>query len=265
MRLRRAPGRRLLGARPVNARTAREASVPGRVRAIAGVGLAAGVASCILFVSPPEGGSRCTFQGEETACGACLVASCQDAINAACFDDSILSPMEECASDGDQACELIPASEVATCLANKCGALCYEMIGQSETHCTDSAEAPGAACSCRFETPTTTLDCSTATYPGTKCCAPAGWPAPGLECTCNPIACSPRSTGDGCGCTLTTGVRAAAARTCSGINCCALGNSCVCSSAPCEGLDTRQVCDCDVGAVGCPPGTMALPSCSVRD
>jgi hypothetical protein len=230
--------------------------------ALALLALATGSVGCILFVSPDSGGTQCAFRGEGTACGMCLLAQCASAIDAACFDDSVMSAMEECAADGDDACNTIPASDVLTCLTGKCGALCYEMIGQSITDCTDSVESPGLACSCVYGTPST-LDCSSATYPRTKCCAPTGWPGPKLECECNAIGCFPDPSTGGCTCSLTGEVENSTAQTCTGAHCCVSGTTCGCSSHPCaNGEDV--VPNCDIGGVGCPTGTTPVPSCSVR-
>jgi hypothetical protein len=234
------------------------------IRFLALIFVLVGIANCILFVSPSTGGPDCAFQGAETDCGKCLTAHCQSAINSACLDDTVLSLVQECATKGDQACEIIPQSDVATCLASQCGALCYSMVGQSRTNCTESAESLGLGCSCTYGSNTNSLDCSDATYPRTRCCAPLDWPAAGETCSCNPVDCSTDTSGDHCSCSIAEKVSANSTGTCTGRYCCTTGNTCVCSDSMCP-IESVQVCECDRGAFGCPAQTKAVDSCAIRD
>ncbi len=225
------------------------------------LGIAACLGGCILLVSPREVGDRCVFQGENTACGMCLLARCATAINAACANASVLGSLEECASSGDAACDRIPASDVATCLTTKCAALCYTKVGLSQTRCTDSFVSPGLACSCQTSSAANDLACTSVTYPRTRCCAPSAWPGPALECACNAVTCVP--TSDGCNCVLGDNLDSTTAEECRGPHCCAVEDRCQCRARACT-VGEREVAVCNKDQLACPSGTAQVSSCSIR-
>jgi hypothetical protein len=220
-----------------------------------------GMAGCILFVSSPNAGDYCHFRGEDTPCGACLLASCQSEVNAACKDESVLSMMEQCAAAGDEACGKIPNSDVATCLKAHCPALCYARVGTSQTDCTDSFVSPGLACSCQVDNSPNDLLCAEAVYVRARGCAPSGWPGPALQCVCKAVACFPLS--DGCNCVLTDNLDTSTAEECRGQHCCAIQDRCQCRTRPCEGGE-REVAECNKAEVACPQGNVEFPSCAIR-
>jgi len=231
---------------------------PGRAAALL---LAATSVGCILFVSPPEGGDHCRFRGQSTACGVCLQSLCRTQIDGACFDEAVLAPLEQCAAAGDGACDRIPASNVATCLHERCGAHCYAKVGASVTRCTESFLSPGLACACRVGGTTNDLACSVAAYPRTRCCAPAAWPGPALECTCKAFGCMP--TSDGCSCTLSDNIDADTAQKCRGVHCCAVGERCQCRTRACSPGE-REVAACARAETTCPTGTSEVSGCAIR-
>lgn len=216
---------------------------------------------CILFVSPADPGDHCVFRGEDTACGICLLAHCETAINASCGSAGVLSVMEECAASGDDACGRIPDSDVATCLKKECGAICYAKVGSSQTRCTDSFVSPGLACSCQTSSSPNDLACTSTTYPRTRCCAPSAWPGPALQCTCNAVVCVP--TSDGCNCILGDNLDSTTAEECRGPHCCATEDRCQCRTRACSGGE-REVAACNLGELACPNGTAEVKACSIR-
>jgi hypothetical protein len=222
-------------------------------------------ASCVLFVPESTVGEHCAFDGAQTACGACLRSVCASAIDDACRDrtqlQSVVPVMEECAAKSDDACDRVPASDVASCMKEKCGAFCYFKSGQSQTHCTESFLAPGLACTCDTTGSPNDLKCASDAYPRARCCAPSGWPGPGLECTCAAIACAP--TQDGCNCVLTDNLDSTIADTCSGAHCCATSDHCQCRARVCTGGE-REVATCTKTELGCPEGRREVASCAIR-
>jgi hypothetical protein len=231
-------------------------------RPLIALGIAAFLGGCILFVSPADTGDHCAFRGEETACGACLLDHCKTAINVSCASAGVLTAMEECAASGDDACNRIPASDVATCLANACASLCYARVGTSQTRCTDSFVSPGLACSCQTSSAPNDLACASTTYPRTRCCAPSGWPGPALECACNAVVCVP--TSDGCNCILGDNLDSTTAEECKGTHCCAVEDRCQCRVRACAGGE-REVAACNLAELACPNGTVEFDAgCSIR-
>lgn len=232
-----------------------------RLARVIALAVALAPVGCVFFVSTPEPGPHCAFQGEKTECGTCLATECRAAIDAACGNEKLLSLMEQCATAGDKSCGQLPASDVATCMHEKCDAVCYTKVGKSVTHCSDSFLAPGLACSCDTDGAPNDFACSSTTFPRTRCCAPTGWPGPALECTCNAFACFP--TSDGCNCVLSDNLDASTAQECHGTHCCAVGDHCQCGQRACTGSE-REVPACVQSEVVCPPGTTEVKSCAIR-
>jgi hypothetical protein len=237
-------------------------------------------ASCVLLVSPTTYGDRCKFTGEDTACGKCLRDRCQTAIDGCCKDDTCagaLTTLESCATRGDGACEELANRKggagsdlaVTTCATTLCAAVCRSFAGASDTTCGERAFGRGATCTCNSAPGAgNDFECSPATYPGTVCCAPDGWPATGLECTCLPLGCHPIP--EGCSCSL---VDAPLDQTeCRATTCCASDiypDECVCRPT-CFDNETR-VPGCSVTAqktngpvIGCKKGQNRVESCSIR-
>ncbi len=237
-------------------------SALGKARASIAILLAASCMGCILIAPADTSVSgQCSFRGRETDCGACLASRCGAQINAACGDDAVLTPMEQCAADGTSACGRLPANDVTGCLTARCAAVCYEKLGQSQTSCTDSFLGPGLACSCQVSRTPNDLLCSPTTYSRTRCCAPTSWPGPALSCDCQAVACV--STSDGCICNLADNLDAMTAEECRGTHCCAVEDRCQCRERACDGGE-REVSVCNKAALVCPQGRMEVPSCSIR-
>jgi hypothetical protein len=236
------------------------------------------LASCVLLVSPKTYGDRCKFGGEETACGRCLRDRCQTAIDGCCKDDTCagtMTALEGCAQRG--ACDELTSKKGATgndlavtsCAETLCAAVCRSFTGGSDTKCGEPVFGRGATCSCKPAPGAgNDFECSPATYPGTVCCAPEGWPATGLECTCLPLGCHPIP--EGCSCAL---VDTPPDQTeCSASTCCVSTvdpDQCVCRPG-CFDNETK-VAACAVTAqtatgpvIGCKKGQKRVDSCTIR-
>jgi hypothetical protein len=231
--------------------------------------LLAGLASCVLVVSPDEYGQRCRFQGEESRCGSCLTARCQPFIDDCCRDDACthtLDSLERCAQGDVARCTSLGAdsdaaepsrSKLGRCAETQCKAECASGLTKSITQCTVPAFGQGHTCTCAVsDTPNDTL-CSEATFPETLCCAPEGWPAPGLRCSCKVLSCGPSR--DGCSCMLTDG--APEAPTCIAKTCCLLGDICGCHANDCL-VDETKVASCSRANIQCAVGQKRVASCS---
>jgi hypothetical protein len=241
-------------------------AMTARMSLVAALVLTACSVSCILVVSPDDHGTRCRFAAEkETACSRCLTSRCSAEIDATCFDEGVLSIAEQCAVAGDDACNRVPASPLATCLQTRCNALCYAKTGASQTRCTESFVSAGLACSCTTSTTAPTdLACNSEVYPRTRCCAARGWPAPPAECTCNAVACVALS--DGCLCHLTDNLDESTATDCKrtpDTHCCAVEERCQCRVRTC-GLGEREVDVCNKAEITCPKNTVEVASCAIR-
>ncbi|MDB4941968.1 MAG: hypothetical protein JWP97_1502 [Labilithrix sp.] len=224
---------------------------------------------CIVAVDPALYGSTCRFEGEDTQCGACVVAHCQAEVDTCCRDASCeptAVALDGCAARGDEGCGVLRADvdrfAVAKCITEACGEVCVTRAGTSVTSCKEPLLAPGAACACQVPTaasPANDVVCNGKAYPDALCCAPDGWPGAGLECTCRPLACS--STKDGCFCLLTNSVGDQS--TCETSSCCSYHDQCSCEPRVCDVRETA-VSSCSVTTVSCPEGQTRVASCSIR-
>ena len=138
---------------------------------------------------------------------------------------------------------------------------CEPLTGVSQTRCNEPLLAEGTACRCEDAPSSGANDhlCSEQIYPNTLCCAPSGWPAPALECACQPIGCTP--TSGGCICSRVD--YAPAASECGGTFCCAAADNCRCSDVPCESWQT-QVPLCTIAVLDCAANQDHVTSCSIR-
>jgi hypothetical protein len=236
--------------------------------------------SCVLLVAPATYGDRCKFDGEDTACGRCLRDRCQPAIDGCCKDGSCsatLGALEGCALRDAAACDELASRKggagndlaVGMCATTLCAAVCRSFSGASDTKCSESAFGRGATCSCMTASGAgNDFECSPATYPGTVCCAPDGWPATGLECSCLPLGCHPIP--EGCSCSLVD--TPPEQSECTATTCCVSNvdpDECVCRPT-CFDNETR-VASCSVTAqkatgpvIGCKKGQKRVESCSIR-
>ncbi|MBX3186498.1 MAG: hypothetical protein KF819_05760 [Labilithrix sp.] len=230
------------------------------------------LAGCVLVVTPDEYGSTCHFAGEDSRCGSCLKQRCQAFIDDCCRDEactSTLERVERCTTGDVKECALLGAeseaaepsrSKLARCAESQCKAECAGGLTKSVTRCTVPTFGQGGTCNCVLSsTPNETL-CSEATFPGTVCCAPEGWPAQGLRCSCKVITCGPSR--DGCSCMLTDGVQEGPS--CTGRTCCLLGDTCACGTNTCL-PEEKMVASCSRDVIECPPGQKRVTSCSAGD
>ena len=231
---------------------------------------------CILLVPSEDYSTTCHFKGMDTTCGACIASHCQPEVNACCSDPTCAAPgstlglVESCATGYAPSCAVIPddiqaadprRDALARCAYEKCNATCAAAAATSTTSCSVPGFGLGKTCLCTVETPVNKVACSKASFPGTKCCAPDGYPATGLECTCNVIACV--ATGATCDCNLfdtQTGTAECGGGT--GLHCCEAFDNCMCSSQPC-GSTTKEVTKCDLDVIRCPVNFTEVSSCSV--
>jgi hypothetical protein len=146
-------------------------------------------------------------------------------------------------------------------MTSSCASICYALSGASQTRCTDAFLAPGLACRCEAGGAPNDLKCATDSHPRTRCCAPSGWPGPGLACACDAVACLPLV--DGCNCVLSDNLDVSTAETCRGVHCCAAPDHCQCRPRPCSGGE-REVEACSKAELACPSGTHDVASCSIR-
>ncbi len=225
--------------------------------------LGALLGGCILLVSNREYGTQCRFAGAQSECGACVVARCQTEVDTCCSVDlcgETLATLEECASKHDQSCATLAAKAVSesnpagaglrACIARGCAAECQPFQGTSETSCKELPLAPGASCSCTTQSAAGANDyaCATTVFPSTRCCAPNGWPAPGLECSCKHVHCN--GTPGGCFCSLVD--YTPDQETCGGTD----GLTC------CASTSTTKDAQCTCGSRACYIDEVAVPSCS---
>ena len=230
------------------------------------------VAGCALVVHPETFGSTCRFSGDDSECGACVAARCQPLVDGCCRDEACsttLAALEGCARSGDGRCDALKAdrtsavssqANLASCVATRCSGRCASKAerSQSLTRCTESARSVGRACRCALSESPNDFECSAIEQPGSVCCAPAGWPAEGLECTCFPLDCVPSLSG--CVCSLED--RTPEVSTCSGGICCAAPGGCHCRASACEPSQTR-VASCSAREALCPDGQLRVERCSL--
>jgi len=255
-------------------------SVRGSI-ALASLAVAALLTGCILVVSPSDHGEHCRFEGEGSACGACLRDRCEALVDRCCGEGcSALGALDRCARGEGGACEALAVAsagsaaeasatrDLAACVTERCAAVCRTFAGTSETRCQEPAFGRGETCACA--TPSEAagandFECSPAAYPGTVCCAPSSWPAAGQECTCLPFSCT--STPDGCACGLSESPPTSESRSCRARHCCARADTCVCRDKACFDLE-EEVDGCQVPAPenlgGCKAGQRRVESCSIR-
>src|SRR5262245_51890149 len=104
--------------------------------------LATGLAGCILLVQDPGGiGPHCGFTGNGTACGACIVRSCQAQIDQCCGSQTCaanLGALDTCASSADCHGLASGAPDVAACVASSCPA-CGSIDGGARDGATSEA------------------------------------------------------------------------------------------------------------------------------
>lgn len=228
---------------------------------------------CILLVHEPAHGTSCTFEGAASACGACVRERCRSSLDACCGDDGCaetLNALDGCASRSDLSCVALASAaraprptsaNLAACIEERCAGLCQPREGTSESACKELPLAPGVSCSCMTSATPNDFTCSEAVQPGTRCCAPKGWPAAGLQCACRQVSCNP--TPDGCFCSLVDYTPEQTA--CTGVFCCVKpgqDDECACRSRACF-ADEQRVATCSVATVGCGP-QVRHGACSLR-
>jgi hypothetical protein len=235
---------------------------------------------CILLMPADDFSTTCHFEGMDTACGACIASHCQAKVNACCSDSACTAPgstlglVESCASGHKESCTLIPddiqaaaASRVnlARCAYDECNDTCQGAAATSSTNCSVPEFGLGKTCKCTVEPPTKTnlVACSEAKFKGTKCCAPAGYPAQGFQCMCNVLACV--ATGAICGCNLYDSQTGSTSNECGGgvgLHCCQAYDNCMCSNEPC-GSTAKEVKVCNLNVIDCPVNETEVSDCAV--
>jgi hypothetical protein len=230
---------------------------------------------CILLVDAEHYGSHCRFAGSDSECGACIAEQCPSEIDACCTDVACagtLTAVEGCTTRRDQSCDdakaaarlsSSPASSLGKCVAERCAGECERASPTPVTTCGGLSTSNGTACTCKVSSSVNSFVCNTTTFPETICCAPAGWPAPGLECTCLPVRCS--TSTDGCSCGRVDFGVADHSKVCegaaSGVHCCAAEDFCHCGAKRCESSE-HEVPSCSIAAIGCVRGQERQTTCT---
>jgi len=226
---------------------------------------------CILLISPATGTTTCEFAGASTMCGSCVQANCQPAVNACCGDSTCtaLSDLEACATQHGTTCTSLQSgaeggdagAALAACIGQSCRGECQPYSGRGTTSCSEPDGVQGTACDCVLpdaDDPVNDFVCSTAAYPGTLCCAPDGWPGPGLQCACDVLSCD--ASQQGCECSLAYYLPSS--QVCQTPYCCAYGDGCSCRASACYTYET-VVTSCNIAVVSCPMGQHQVDSCSI--
>lgn len=233
---------------------------------IVAIALSLLVVGCVLVVSPETYGDRCRFAGDETSqCGRCIAERCRAEVDACCRDsacDGMMRTLDACSDAHGPDCAALGASDtdLGRCVARACAAVCVALTGASLTSCREPRLGEGSACTCEgASTAGNDFICSEAAYPDTICCAPPGWPSPGLACSCMPLSCTPSP--DGCFCLLADFTPKS--RACEGVTCCADQDTCTCRGRACYPSE-HPVPTCDIEAAGCKKGQQRVDSCSAR-
>lgn len=232
--------------------------------------LATSLVGCVLLVSPKRFGEHCRFDGEETPCGQCIRTRCEADVDGCCSAgacDATFSALETCTAGDVTKCDAVAAlrtsTETATaalgrCLDERCRSECSAPSARSKTKCVASSFGQGQTCSCTLSTTPNDAACGEATLPQAICCAPEGWPADGLRCSCRAPSCG--ASNDGCRCLLTDGP--SEGDTCSAKTCCARNDVCSCSALACLAGE-RTVAKCSRDELACGPGFVRVTSCAV--
>jgi hypothetical protein len=132
------------------------------------------------------------------------------------------------------------------------------------TNCFVSGFEDASTCACNLSPASSNdLVCSSARFPGTRCCAEEGWPAAATrDCQCTAISCEPTMTGGSCTCSLD--LVADGQPTCGGTVCCQAYDQCYCGTAPCQPeYGEKQVKECSLATIGCAMGYVPVESCTV--
>lgn len=231
------------------------------------------VASCVLVIDPPEeSGPRCLFAGHDSECGECIKARCKGETDRCCSDGAcggLIKDVESCAKDRGEACGRLSvprqgdAKTLALCISASCAGICVQAPPTSSTLCGEIELSGGQACFCRGTDPSTAngYQCNRKTLPNTRCCAPAGYPRAGNQCTCLAVACY--SVNDGCSCFLTEGFVSEGTPLCQSDICCQTEQNCRCGTTECKPGETR-VSECGRDTTPCAPGQIDQPDgCSL--
>jgi hypothetical protein len=245
-----------------------------------------GIAGCVLFVDTSDYGSSCQFQGQGTACGQCVAARCQAAVNDCCMASECSAAMGEldacatgqgCASLFGEPQRLGTEYALAQCVQTQCASVC-STVGTPQggpVSCDNDpafiAGAPsctcvgvgglGGACS-----PASLGDAGV----GVLCCADNGYPTKANSaCHCQTISCSDQggtSTDCSCGLLLRLGKLASCTKKGPGYPCCQSTSApnCHCSqSASCgnDEVDAGATCSTVMGLT-CLAGSNQVSACS---
>lgn len=221
----------------------------------------------------------CTLEGTASRCGQCI-APCVDTLSPACCRDPscakrMLPLAGDCALGDAAACAQIAGEVVsstpnvanlATCIDQGCLGPhmdCPTRSPTTSTTCILSGLEDASTCSCNlYPGSSNDLVCSSARFPGTRCCAEDGWPdAATRDCLCQAITCEATMTGGSCTCSLA--LVAGGTTTCAGTFCCQTFDQCYCGTTPCNPAYQTQVATCTLATIGCPMGYAPVETCTV--
>lgn len=248
------------------------ASQPGTIVALA----AATLTGCVLLIDSTTGPltSTCHVANESSACGSCMVAQCQTALDACCADANCrpeLTSVDDCGNTGKCSLDLTTTQAsgvLGACVAKACAAACTVTGSAPPQGYTSSCSASfvGGKQQCFCEPPgsgasSNATTCDPAVLPGAVCCGDANYPKPSTTCTCMVGGCD-GTFGGGCNCSLyssssTTSCGAGYA------HCCQTDTgTCECKDSACSPSYETEVPVCDIQHLGCSGSQRLFASCS---
>jgi hypothetical protein len=260
-------------------------------RALLWIGVVAVTPACILFAGGASGleTSACTFQGQDTQCGGCVVLYCQTEVNACCDDATCsggLSYLDGCASDDGSSCYVLEEggqfsgspffASLGACIQKNCS-MCSTSVVPGLDASLDTGfgtmgivcDTYSQTCTCEVEIdPTSSSTCTASTFKNGICCADINWPASYTSCTCSEFSCTDTS-GD-CFCTPTydpsSSQDPSVCAESTGTTCCtdtAGDGQCTCyQDGTCDSSSQYEVSECTPQNTGCGAGQMVVDSCT---
>jgi hypothetical protein len=225
---------------------------------------------CVLVVPSGEAGRSCRFAGDQTTrCGQCILAHCQDAVNACCDSPSCaahLDTLDACGGGGS--CDgLVVAPAVASCVSTSCSDACgvpdggLKVVDASpHTYQSDCSAFGSDGCMCNGAGTPNGFRCDTTTVTEAVCCADVNYPLKNNSCTCEVFVCDPSSGGAFCSPSITdTGTHSW-----SGTGCCSSASLCACNAQypSCGGTDETPVDTCNAAVARCRVDQRRVDSCS---
>lgn len=228
---------------------------------------------CILLVDhAPSLGGTCAIANKTSACGSCIVQSCQAELNACCADVDCrpaLNAVDGCSSSGKCAVDLTSKTaegKLGKCMGTTCASVCTVGSTKYLSNCSlgTYSSGPPDECTCNGAGGATNTGCDVSTFTNGVCCADVNYPAQGKSCMCLEVGCKGTSYGCGCAPADSTYYPGDALK-----NCDAVTHSVCCynsSDRACRCYDSRTSCDkySEVTVDRCDVVGLAKLACSTR-